>query len=45
MTLAEYLGAMGILACNRNPYLPSLDDFGFTWGEMTALISTGKPSF
>lgn len=29
MTLAEYLDAMGILACNRNPYL---------WGEMTALI-------
>ena len=38
MTLAENLDAMGILACNRNPYLPSLDDFGFAWGEMTALI-------
>lgn len=38
MTLSEYLTAMGILSCNRNPYLPALEDLGFTWGEMTALL-------
>lgn len=38
MTLFEYLTAMGILSCNRNPYLPSLEDLGFTWGEMTVLL-------
>ena len=38
LTLSEYLSTMGILSCNRNPYLPSLEDLGFTWGEMTALL-------
>lgn len=38
MTLSEYLTAMGILSCNRNPYLPSLEDLGFTWSEMTTLL-------
>ena len=36
--MEEYMQAMGILSCNRNPYLPSLEDLGFTWGEMTALL-------
>lgn len=38
MSLSEYLTAMGILSCNRNPYLPSLENLGFTWGEMTVLL-------
>lgn len=39
MELSEYMQAMGILSCNRNPYLPALEDLGFTWGEMTALLN------
>ena len=36
--LEQYLNAMGIIGCNVNPYLPALDDLGFCWQDMTALL-------
>lgn len=36
--LNTYLDAMGILGCNVNPYLPSLDDIGCTWADAVELI-------
>ncbi len=38
MTLEAYLEDVGVLACNENPHLPALDQVGFTWGDMTALL-------
>lgn len=36
--LLQYLRQNGILLCNANPDLPSLEDIGCTWGDVTALI-------
>lgn len=36
--LFDYLENYGILLCNSNPYLPSLDDIGCGWKEVTELI-------
>ncbi len=37
--LKDYLSFAGILACNVNPYLPSLSDIGCTWQDMTELMN------
>lgn len=36
--LLAYLEQNGILLCNRNPYMPALEDIGCGWGDMTALL-------
>ncbi|SBW03155.1 hypothetical protein KL86CLO1_11743 [uncultured Eubacteriales bacterium] len=36
--MGQYLADFGILACNENPWLPSLDMLGFTWADAVALI-------
>lgn len=36
--LYDYLAFAGILACNVNPYLPSLSDIGCEWNDMTGLV-------
>ena len=36
--LYDYLAYAGILACNVNPYLPSLSDIGCEWCDLTDLI-------
>ena len=36
--LFDYLETNGILLCNANPYLPSLEDVGCTWQDVTQLI-------
>ncbi len=38
LRLAEYLETNGILTCNRNPWLPSLENIGCGWTDVTALI-------
>lgn len=36
--LFDYLEGHGILLCNVNPYLPSLEDIGSGWKEVTELL-------
>ena len=36
--LLDYLETNGILLCNANPYLPSLEDVGCAWQDVTELI-------
>ncbi len=36
--LIQYIDANGILLCNANPYLPSLDDIGCSWNDVTEAI-------
>lgn len=38
--LKEYLDYAGILACNENPYLPSLSDIGCGWSDVMALVDS-----
>lgn len=36
--LLDYIHFSGILLCNVNPYLPSLDDVGAAWADVVALM-------
>lgn len=38
--LSDYLETYGILTCNTNPFLPSLEDIGCGWADATALIDS-----
>ena len=38
--LSDYLETYGILTCNMNPFLPSLEDIGCGWSDATALIDS-----
>lgn len=40
--LLEYLNENGILLCNPNPDLPSLEEVGCTWRDVTELIDAHR---